>query len=257
MKEIFKQRDCLSQDEIKQYLQEDLSKQEAHDVENHLLDCPFCRDAVEGYANTQNFEAAEQVLTEVSPELEVQPDDKVVQMPARPSRQMFLRIAAAVLLLLLPLSIVLYWGSCNENRLYSEYVDAIEVKSNELAVRGNTDTVKKAEVFYQGLQAFDAKNYQKSVTCFNTALGGNPDDLQIMFFSGLANLKAGHTDEAIPLLEKVLTNKNSGYETDAAWYLALAYLKKGDKDRVRSLLSLVLASDNYYNQKAAELLGKL
>lgn len=257
MKKIFKQRDCLSQEEIKRYLQEDWSRKEAHDVENHLLDCPFCRDAMEGYANTQNFEAAEQVLEEASPKLEVQPDDKVVQMQPRPPRRMFLRIAAAILLLLLPLSAILYWGAGNENRHYADYIDAIEVKSSELAMRGNPDTVKKAEVFYQGLQAFDAKNYQKSVTCFNTALRDKPDDLQIAFFSGLAHLKAGQTDEAIPLLEKVLKNKNSGYETDAAWYLALAYVKKGDTSRVKSLLTLVLASDNYYNQKAAELIGKL
>lgn len=50
MKPIFQIHQCLSEENIKGYLTNRLSEEERFRVENHLLDCPLCSDAVDGYA---------------------------------------------------------------------------------------------------------------------------------------------------------------------------------------------------------------
>ena len=56
MEKLFSSSKCLGQDEIQKYLKEQLTNQERFRVENHLLDCPLCTDAVEGFANGYNFD---------------------------------------------------------------------------------------------------------------------------------------------------------------------------------------------------------
>ncbi len=252
---IFKQRDCLTQEEIRLYLQEKLPEQKAHEIENHLLDCPLCTDALEGYASINSLEVAEKTLEKTTIPLVHKEETK--QITSVPPRRLFLRIAAAAMLLLLPFIGLFYWYSDNDNRLYADYIGAFDDNMNELATRSNYDTVKKVEAFYRGLQTYDAKKYRESVTYFRTAKQEHPNDLQVEFFHGLSLLKAGETQQAMPILEKIMNEPKSGYSNDATWYLALAHLKIGNTDRTESLLSLLISSDNYYNKKAATLLQEL
>jgi hypothetical protein len=47
---------CLTQEQIFRYIDGTLQPSEMHAVEKHLLDCPFCSDAVEGLQLTKNRE---------------------------------------------------------------------------------------------------------------------------------------------------------------------------------------------------------
>ena len=58
---VFQPMKCLSQDEIRLYLIGELDESSRYRVENHLLDCPLCSDAVEGFAENYNFDKDEQL----------------------------------------------------------------------------------------------------------------------------------------------------------------------------------------------------
>ncbi|MCO6498921.1 MAG: hypothetical protein J5I47_00905 [Vicingus serpentipes] len=51
---IFSSTACLSKKTMLKYMNKQLSKNELHDVEKHLLDCEFCSDAFEGIKIAQN-----------------------------------------------------------------------------------------------------------------------------------------------------------------------------------------------------------
>lgn len=66
---IFAASDCLSEEVIMNYLHDRLSGRERHAVEKHLLDCPLCEEAIEGYALMQDNKELK-VVAEVTGEKE-------------------------------------------------------------------------------------------------------------------------------------------------------------------------------------------
>jgi hypothetical protein len=50
MQLLFQEHKCLSEKDIQNYINGQLSTDERHRLENHLLDCPLCDDAVDGYS---------------------------------------------------------------------------------------------------------------------------------------------------------------------------------------------------------------
>jgi anti-sigma factor RsiW len=45
---IFQVSNCLGREELRAYLEDPISAEDRRRVENHLLDCPLCSDALEG-----------------------------------------------------------------------------------------------------------------------------------------------------------------------------------------------------------------
>ena len=101
MKEIIVPTPCLTQQEIRNYLQSNTDDEKRYRIENHLLDCPLCNAAVEGLSEHYNFEEhndldeLEDTIRDQYQESEV----KVVEMPRR--RPILARIASVAAILLL------------------------------------------------------------------------------------------------------------------------------------------------------------
>ena len=49
LNDLFDAKSCLTEAEIEGYVKGELSGEMRFRVENHLLDCPLCADAVEGF----------------------------------------------------------------------------------------------------------------------------------------------------------------------------------------------------------------
>ena len=82
-----------------------------------------------------------------------------------------------------------------------------------------------------------------------------------MFYNALVELEKGNKKQAIMLLENL---HHSNYEMVAAtdpaikWYLALAYLKNGQKKKARVLLQEIIKKPNSeFTEKAKNLLNEL
>ncbi len=72
------------------------------------------------------------------------------------------------------------------------------------------------------------------------------------FYFGSTLLYLEYPRRAIPPLEKVLQTGNpEGYEENARWYLAIAYLLDNDPDSAVPLLREIVEKNRHYKQKAA------
>ncbi|MBL4715568.1 MAG: zf-HC2 domain-containing protein [Bacteroidia bacterium] len=60
-KGIFKETDCLSQERLMQYHNGELTNQEMHEVEHHLLGCDLCNDALEGLSMVNNSDKIDEI----------------------------------------------------------------------------------------------------------------------------------------------------------------------------------------------------
>ena len=241
MKPIFQEHQCLSEGTIQGYLSNRLSEDERHRVENHLLDCPLCADAVEGY----EYLAADQ-------------KDAGGKKPVRLlALQWRYWAAAAVLLALIAAALWIYPGAPAHERLYTEYYRTYD---NDLDFRFRQGSESEAPAdtpLTLGLQAYMDLDFAGSAAQLEAFLQDFPDNLVARFYLGLALMEQSRWDEALPHLETV-QNARREYWEEASWYLALASLRTGNKSAAQKALApLVNPGSGRYYEQAKKLASKL
>src|SRR5215204_6074937 len=68
-KEIFSETGCINREILLRYKDAKLRDPEKHEVEKHLVDCPLCTEAIEGFAllsGTLSFDEVNERLAELS-----------------------------------------------------------------------------------------------------------------------------------------------------------------------------------------------
>lgn len=138
--------------------------------------------------------------------------------------------AALLLLLFLPKA---------ENELFAKH---FEVPENQ----GKMGILDKANTAYK------AQNYKQAISLYNEHLLKEPNSPNVLLYKGGAALALKQTDTAIKTFEQLV--KNQRYADAANWYLALAYLKKGEEEKTKSYLKLISVEDKVYYDKAQLLL---
>ncbi|MFN0014429.1 MAG: tetratricopeptide repeat protein [Saprospiraceae bacterium] len=116
-------------------------------------------------------------------------------------------------------------------RLYAQYGTMPEA---DFVVRGNAEKpdLSAAET------AFNSQSFAEALRGLNAHLAQNPSDEQARVFAGLCQLELGQYDQAVSLFEQVASSTNIWAE-EATWYLALTYLRQGQRDAcVRTLRSI-------------------
>jgi hypothetical protein len=96
MKNIFSEGDCLSEEQIKNYVQGKLKVQEMHAVEHHLTNCDLCSDAVEGLQLMNEPEKLTTIKRELHERIQI-----LIEKPAEEQVKVLFpwRIAAAFALI--------------------------------------------------------------------------------------------------------------------------------------------------------------
>ncbi|MCP9770778.1 hypothetical protein EGI22_22975 [Lacihabitans sp. LS3-19] len=158
--------------------------------------------------------------------------------------------AAAVVLILAAFGIYKYQtDGKNTQDLYLAYHQPYPniVAPN---VRGeNTEGIKN-----EAFKAYEAENYQEAIRLFSQI----KDEEFAIFYTAISYLELNENQKAIEILK---SNKFSEtpfpFETYNKWYLALAYLKTGQKNEAKTILEDLTKTDNPQKQKAQELLNEL
>ena len=253
IKKIWDTETCLILDEIKKYLTEQLDEQHVFRVENHLLDCPLCTDAVEGYANHYNFDTDQQ-LNSLPPNA---PKPSIgTSPPAQNSNlSLFNRIAAAILFVLVAGAVWLYWNNQQPERLYQAYHEPYGDEALLATRSGNNSAESTA--FQEILRLQKAGNYQSGIIQLQQYLAESPQHPLASMLLGVAYLENNQLSEAQQTLTTVRINHELYYE-EASWYLALAYLKELKQAEAKPILEeLSNQAAGQYRDQAKALLEEL
>lgn len=254
MNKLLNNTTCLKPEQIRAYLSEDLNEDQRFDVENHLLDCPLCSDAVEGFANNNNIDDLPE-LDFLEPKQATTPTPTIIKkLPARKNWAM--RIAASLLLLSIPIGGYLYWQSNETERiLAANFVE----EDNPLigALRSGDNSLITNTELQNGLEAYQNKQYNISLEILTNVLNTDPENLLANYYRGLAAAKLKNW----PVAEKQLkiTRINSiDYFDEATWQLIATYLSQNKLMEAEELLYEVVENDkSHYQKKALEVLKKL
>jgi len=158
--------------------------------------------------------------------------------------------AAAVIALLITLKILM--PPVNTDKLFSSYYQPMPTISPVTRGGGNSYTGSYAS----GIQSYRNGDYESAALHFNEAINADNSAVPPRFFLGITYLALGNYSSAIELLNGI---KGTGAEfsKEAQWYLGLAYLKTGEKDKAVACFKPLADSPGYFREKAEKILRRL
>lgn len=147
--------------------------------------------------------------------------------------------------------LVWYSGNGQRNkRVYNEY---FTVYGNLIVpnVRGEDELTAEEEAFV----AYDNGDYERAAGLF-TKLPDYKAKEHLTFYKGLAHMANKEFEQAVLDL-KELKGKSGDFRTQATWYLALCYLRLGDREEASKLLNELIQENSSYKDRALEVLNKM
>jgi tetratricopeptide (TPR) repeat protein len=135
----------------------------------------------------------------------------------------------------LALILVAWWGfqvgfQDPNQKLFEAYY---ETDPGLITAMSGTDSYE----FDRGMVDFKEAKYQEALALWDPLLEENPSGDTLLYFVAMANLELENFEESEKDLRKILSDSTSQFEKDAKWYLALIYLKQGERDQAKLLLS--------------------
>ncbi len=247
---------CCSQEELRQYLDGSMNRDGIRRVENHLLDCPLCSDAVDGFEtlngehmtdDLEDFESFRKKLPTVT-------EAKVRQL--KPANYYLRRVAAIAAVMVIG-AVGYYFGfgqSATGSQLYDKYYTYYK---NDIPVTLRRPGISDVDPnFGQGLVSYDERKFVQANMLFERALHAQPDNEALKFFAGLSYLETNQADKAKSLLDAVATGTGV-YAKKAAWYSIMCDLKAKKKDEARAKLDKFIEDGQIMVVEAKALREKL
>ncbi len=179
------------------------------------------------------------------------------------SRYMYYSYAAVVLAFIALGIYLLFFFQPQSKELFTEYFVPYD---NDFIAMARGQEIPEAlahfndEEYGQILTAmnfYDKEEYSKTIKILENISLDNNKDPELIFYLAISQLENGQTSEAIENLKLLSGSSDHPYQDEATWYLALAYLNAGDKQRSKQLLNKISRSNTPFAQQAKELLREL
>jgi tetratricopeptide (TPR) repeat protein len=247
---------CLAGPEILAYLDGELAEGRRSEVTRHLDECRLCGAAVEGVAGLEWREGF--LKSADALKARVRARTAVAVTASGAARRSAARFRPAPMYLTLAASLVLASAATvyltrpgPGEALFQQYFEPYP--STQPGVRG----AGSADVPTGALVRYEARDYSGALAALEAGLAREPNDAQLLFYAGLSRLALGNAREAERDLERVRELGDPELRGPAAWYLALADLRRHDLAAARSRLTRVAEEGGFYKDKAREVLAEL
>ena len=213
-----------------------MTREGLRQVEDHLLDCPLCSDAVEGCEEAGNHLTDDlEDFEAFSRKLPSQPGAMVRQL--QPRGYLRQAIAVAAMLTVGAFAYFSFSKSPDGPALYAKYYTAY---GNDIPVsmrHANSPDVNPN--FAQALTAYSDGNFSQASMLFDRAVQQQPGHEATLFFAGLSYLEANKLDKASQSLATV-ANGSGIYAKKANWYLVMCDLKAGKTEEAKLKLDKIV-----------------
>jgi tetratricopeptide (TPR) repeat protein len=133
------------------------------------------------------------------------------------------------------------------------------VKSMEAArqIQPTEDTLTYSKILSDALLDYHDQKFFAAQQSFEKILSIYPDDQNALFYGALSYYHLGKPVLAIQQLEKILGHRQSPFNEEAQWYIALGYHQSKQDELCKVWLEKVIDEKGFYEMKAKELLNEL
>lgn len=163
----------------------------------------------------------------------------------------YLKIAAAITLLIGTVTIFYLIQPEDQNDLFAKYFTPYEAPMNFRSdgTSGTDDAWKQALAYY------DAGKYQEAVPYLEKVVIDKPDNTLAKLLKGVSYLAIGSTAQAEENFSAIIKDGQNMFVEQAKWYLALTYLKEEKTEDAKILL--ISIESGAYHDNAQELLRSI
>ena len=167
------------------------------------------------------------------------------------NKAVFLKIAAAVAMLIISSLILFYLLKPEEQDLYATYYAPYE---DVITTRNDNNNT----FFDMGMVAYNKADYEDAILNFNKLNPSDPNYSTALFYKGQSLLASDNAAAAESIFKSVAADNSNIFHQHAQWYLALSLIKQEKlSDAERVLLQLTQNQSNYKFEESKSLLDKL
>ena len=149
----------------------------------------------------------------------------------RPIRRYRTLAVAAVLLLLVTASYFWLFRQDTHQQLFTDYYKAY-YNIYDVQERDFDDS----KPIHKALKRYEEQQYTTAIPLFEQELKQRPNDMGLLFYSGLSYLSVNQADIASEKLQRVASSGDKKYSEAAQWYLALSFLKAGKPSEAKGFI---------------------
>jgi hypothetical protein len=142
--------------------------------------------------------------------------------------------------------------SSNPDKLYAKYYEPASAISPITRNGGEVET----NSYTAAVESYNNKNYQAAAIAFSDAILKDPLNMSPRFFMGITQMELGNYDQAENLMEDVISHQGE-YTKEARWYLGLANIKTGNRQKALECFEILAKSPGFYSGRAEKILRRL
>ncbi len=129
---------------------------------------------------------------------------------------------------------------------FRPYEDVISSRS-----LGDTDGLLR-----ESMEHYKAGSYEQALTGFNSILLQDEKEPFALLYAANSALTLGKTQEAIALLQRLDALQNPVLQDVSRWYLALAYLRMGEKEKASDLFQYLIETESAFQSQAGKVYSR-
>lgn len=261
----------MNEDEIKEiekYLLKELSEHELIDFQAKLNENPELQEkvhfmgklmaAVQGVGDEEFIRKIEEAEKKFAKEIELKHFQK--RKPISISRQWF--TVAASILILVSLSLVMYYSVTRDQRMFDQYFNAPEntfvdyTRGSIVPEQYSHMSTDQYNLSIRAVKLYERQQYKEAARLLKENVEKIPQNIDFIFIEAISCMELNETQVAIDLLNYINTIDKS-QQFAGNWFLALAYVKSGDHDKALRNAQIVVRSGGVHSKDAQELINKL
>lgn len=113
------------------------------------------------------------------------------------------------------------------------------------------------QLLHDGLKDFTNGNYKACFQKMDQLSSANGNDVNALFYGGMAAYYKKDMSEACRRFEKVMAAKNNTFYQEAKWFMAMAMFADNKREEAKKLFAEIANGEGFYARKATDLLKQL
>lgn len=234
---------------IERYLNDELSAEERKQTEQRMSADPEFKRKLEVFRefrqiysdDSQSFRA---LLKEV---------DEEYRQNRKPKNNYWLIAASVSILALLAAAYFLFLSPAQQpEELYAQH---FSLPADNLTVRGD----ESQQLLNQAMSLYNEQQFEQALQRFDAWQAQHGDTIPVVFYSAMSHMAQGEMESAIAKLRMIIMERTADatYTAASRWYLSLAYINDGQKQKAEDLLKDLAGGSSSYATKARNLLDQL
>lgn len=235
--------ECLTIEQLYALLKGNIDAQDKKIFEQHIKECPLCKDALDGLANENGIKDTLETTSELKHRIESE------FLIKRKKKTVYIALAASLFTIL-----VIWIISGIMSADLSVFDTYFEPYSNIIPVKRSApddSLLQNAAINYE------MQNYDKAVGLFNSVLKKDADNEEAHFYIAICFLIKNQARNAIPHFKFVIQKPQAHLIAPAKWYLALTYIKLNELPNALELLTELSAYKNQFAAKSQKIIKEI